>query len=90
MNTAEPTSVVVRYIEAVRDGDGDRGIFAEDATWGYPGDLPLSRTWRGCDAIVGGVRTLLKPGTPLTLELTNLISDGNQVIAEWTSRASNR
>lgn len=94
MNAAEPTSVVVRYMEAVRDGDRDavRGVFAEDATWEYPGDLPLSRTWRGRDAIVGdflgGVRTLLRPGTPLMLELTNLISDGNQVIAEWTSRAT--
>jgi len=54
MTTAEPASVVVRYVEAVRDGDIDtvRGLFAEDATWEYPGDLPLSRTWRGRDVIL--------------------------------------
>ena len=54
----------------------------------------MSGTWRGPDAIVGdflgGVRTLLKPGAPLELELTSVISDGDQVVAEWTSRATAR
>lgn len=96
MTTAEPASVVVRYVEAVRDGDIDavRGLFAEDATWEYPGDLPLSRTWRGRDVIIGdflgGVRTLFSPDAPLILELTNVVSDGTQVVAEWTSRATAR
>jgi uncharacterized protein len=96
MTTAEPASVVVRYVEAVRDGDIDavRGLFAEDATWEYPGDLPLSRTWRGRDVIIGdflgGVRTLLRPGAPMIIELTNVVSDGTQVVAEWTSRATAR
>ena len=96
MTPAEPASVVVRYVEAVSDGNIDavRGLFAEDATWEYPGDLPLSRTWRGRDAIVGdflgGVRTLLRPAAPLTIELTNVISDGPQVVAEWTSSATAR
>ncbi len=94
--TTDPRAVVVRYINAVRDGDldGVRGSFAPDAAWDYPGDLPLSGTWRGPDAIVGdflgGVRTLLKPGAPLELELTSVISDGHQVVAEWTSRATAR
>ena len=46
--TTGPAAVVVRYIDAVRDGDldGVRGSFAPDATWEYPGDLPLSGTWR--------------------------------------------
>jgi uncharacterized protein len=94
--TTGPAATVVRYIDAVRDGDldGVRGSFAPDATWDYPGDLPLSGTWRGPDAIVGdflgGVRTLLKPGAPLELELTSVISEGAQVVAEWTSRATAR
>ncbi len=54
----------------------------------------MSGTWRGPDAIVGdflgGVRTLLKPGAPLELELTSVISEGDQVVAEWTSRATAR
>jgi uncharacterized protein len=96
MTSTEPASIVVHYIDAVRDGDIDtvRNMFAEDATWEYPGDLPLSRTWRGRDAIVsdflGGVGTLLRPDTPLSLELTNLISAGDQVVAEWTSGAITR
>lgn len=93
MTATDPASVVVRYIDAVRDGDLDavRGMFAPDATWDYPGDLPLSGTWRGPDAIVddflGGVRTPLQPGAPLGLELTSVVSQGAEVVAEWTSRA---
>jgi ketosteroid isomerase-like protein len=66
MTTADPASVVIRDAEAVRDSDIDAiSSFAEDATWDYPGDLPLSRTWRGRQAIVGdflgGVGALLQP-----------------------------
>ena len=91
-----PADVVVRYIYAVRDGDldGVRRSFAPDATWEYPGDLPLSGTWRGREAIIsdflGGVRTLFKPGVPMQFELTSVISAGAQVVAEWTSRATAR
>jgi len=94
--TTEPAVTVTGYIDAVRDGNADaiRDAFADDATWEYPGDLPLSRTWRGRDAIIsdflGGVGTLLRPGAPLSLELTNVISSGAQVVAEWTSRGTAR
>jgi uncharacterized protein len=96
MNATDPTAVVARYIDAVRDGDIEviTDIFAADATWEYPGDLPLSGTWRGRDAIVneflGSLGTLLEPGTPMTLEVTNLLSAGAQVVAEWTSAANAR
>jgi ketosteroid isomerase-like protein len=54
MITTDPAAVVTRYIYAVRDGDSGaiRDSFAEDAIWEYPGDLPLSGTWRGRDTIV--------------------------------------
>jgi ketosteroid isomerase-like protein len=39
---------------------------------------------------LGGVRTLFRPDAPLILELTNVVSDGTQVVAEWTSRATAR
>ena len=54
MTTTDPAAVVTRYIYAVRDGDSGaiRDSFAEDAIWDYPGDLPLSGTWRGRDSIV--------------------------------------
>ncbi|GLY82373.1 nuclear transport factor 2 family protein [Actinoallomurus iriomotensis] len=90
--TTDPRAVVVRYVEAVRDGDA--GVvyesFAEDATWHYPGDLPISKVWRGRDAIVGeflgGMGPLLVPGT-MRIELIGTIAEGDRVVAEWTSTA---
>ena len=90
----DPKTVVIRYVEAARDGMSAviRGSFAEDATWEYPGDLPLSGTYRGIDAIVteflGGAAALMAPG--VVLELTNVVAEGDQVVAEWTSRATAR
>jgi uncharacterized protein len=89
-------AVVARYIDTVRDGDRNaiRECFAEDATWDYPGDLPLSGTWRGRDRIVddflGTVGPALEPGSSVALEVTNVLSVGDQVVAEWTSRATAR
>ncbi len=92
----DPASTVIRYVEAVRDGDLDavHDVFADDVTWDYPGDLPLSGTWRGRETIVadflGGVRTLLEPGSWVGIELTSVISDGDQAVAEWTSQGTAR
>jgi ketosteroid isomerase-like protein len=33
---------------------------------------------------------LFAPGTPVTIELVNVIADGEQVFAEWTARATAR
>jgi ketosteroid isomerase-like protein len=91
-----PKDVVVRYVEAVRDGDLAvvRDSFAENATWDYPGDVPLSGTWRGRDRIVdeflGGVGGLFEPGSPVFIELTHVVAEGAAVVAEWTSRATTR
>ncbi|MET7461698.1 nuclear transport factor 2 family protein [Nonomuraea sp. NPDC005501] len=90
--TTEPRDVVIRYVEAVRDGDADviHDSFAEDATWHYPGDLPISKVWRGRDAIVndflGGMGPVLVPGT-MKIELVGTIAEGDRVVAEWTSKA---
>ena len=94
--TTDPKSIVIRYIEAARDGMSAviRDSFAADATWEYPGDLPLSGTYRGVDEIVGtflaGAAELMAPGTRVTIELVGAIADGDQVAAEWTSRATSR
>ncbi|MUN37412.1 nuclear transport factor 2 family protein [Actinomadura litoris] len=88
----DPRTVVVRYVEAVRDGDAEtvRASFTEDATWHYPGDLPISQVWRGREAIIddflGGMGPLLVPGS-LEIELLGTITEGDRVAAEWTSRA---
>ncbi|MEU8973285.1 nuclear transport factor 2 family protein [Streptomyces monashensis] len=88
----DPRAVVIRYVEAVRDGDADvvHDSFAEDATWHYPGDLPISKVWHGRDRIIGeflgGMGPILVPGT-LEIELISTIAEGDRVVAEWTSRA---
>ena len=93
---SDPKSVVVRYIEAARDGMSAviRDSFAADATWEYPGDLPLSGTYRGVGEIVGtflgGAAELMAPGTQVAIELVSAIAEGDQVAAEWTSRATSR
>jgi uncharacterized protein len=92
----DPKSVVIRYIEAARDGMSAvvRDSFAPDATWEYPGELPLSGTYRGIDAIVdtflGGAGALMAPGTSVTIEFVSAIADGERVAAEWTSQATSR
>ncbi|MET9076506.1 nuclear transport factor 2 family protein [Streptomyces sp. NPDC004232] len=88
----DPRAVVIRYVEAVRDGDADviHDSFAEDATWHYPGDLPISKVWHGRDRIIGeflgGMGPVLVPGT-LEIELISTIAEGDRVVAEWTSKA---
>ena len=88
-----PKDVVIRYVQAVADGDLDTIVasFTEDATWTYPGDVPLTGTWKGRDAIIndflgGATGGLFAPDGAPTVELTNILADGDQVVAEWTAK----
>ena len=87
-----PRTVIERYVTAVeaRDMDTVSELFAEDATWWLGGELPLSGTWRGRDAILGdflgSIPRLYRPDT-ISIEITSLIADGETVAMEWTSRA---
>jgi ketosteroid isomerase-like protein len=91
--TITPKDTVIRYVEAVRDGAADviRDSFHPDATWHYPGDLPVSKVWRGREEIVeeflGGMGTVFVPGT-VKIELVSTLVEGDRVVAEWTSRAT--
>ncbi|MFD5792218.1 nuclear transport factor 2 family protein [Streptomyces diastatochromogenes] len=93
MTTSDPRTVVIRYVEAVRDGDAAviQDSFHTDATWHYPGDLPVSKVWRGRDEIVneflGNMGTVFVPGT-VEIELVSTIAEGDRVVAEWTSKAT--
>ncbi|MGF1429955.1 nuclear transport factor 2 family protein [Kitasatospora sp. LaBMicrA B282] len=88
---ATPKEIVARYVQAVIDGDlaAIRDSFTPDATWEYPGDLPLSRTWTGRDAIVDdflvGAGAYFAPDGAPRVTLTGLLADGDRVIAEWTA-----
>ena len=93
MSTTNPRDVVIRYVNAVRDGDAEvvHDSFAPDATWHFPGDLPISKVWRGREAIIndflGGMGPMLVPGT-MKIELVSTIAEGDRVVAEWTSTAT--
>ena len=84
--------VVERYVAAVAAGDEQaiRDSFAEDATWWLAGDLPISGTWTGRDAIMGDflatAMAFYEPGS-VSLEVTGLLAEGDRVTLEWTSRA---
>jgi uncharacterized protein (TIGR02246 family) len=90
----DPKTVVVRYVEAVRDGDAEMitDSFAEDATWLYPGNLPISGLWQGRDAIIndflGGMGRYLDTSAPMEIGLVSAFADGDRVLAEWTSKAT--
>jgi uncharacterized protein (TIGR02246 family) len=84
--------LIERYVHALQTGDQPtvRASFAEHATWTLDGELPLSGTWNGRDAIMddffGQVRKLYAPGS-VSLEVTSLTAEGDRVALEWTSRA---
>jgi ketosteroid isomerase-like protein len=93
MDSTDPKAVVIRYIQAARDGMSAviRDSFAPDATWEYPGDLPLSGIYRGVDAIVG--EFLAAAGGLLAavrLEPGAVIAEGEMVAAEWSATGSSK
>ena len=91
-NSSESKAIVSRYVAALESGDvaAIRDCFTEDATWWLGGELPISGTWRGRDAILGGffgtAMRFYEPGSA-DLEVTTLLADGDAVTLEWTSRA---
>ncbi|MEV0399924.1 nuclear transport factor 2 family protein [Actinoallomurus sp. NPDC050550] len=90
--TAQSKAVVLDYMNALTDGDFAvlRDFFTPEATWTLAGDLPLSRTWTGPDEILGEfVPAMVSRLVPesLALEFTGVIAEGDQVLAEWNTRA---
>ena len=91
--TERTRAVVTAYVQALQAGDIDalRRSFAPDATWTLPGELPVSGTWTGPDAILDGflarMFARLDPTHPVTQDLHRVIADGHYAVAEWTSHA---
>ena len=88
----DSTQVIERYVAALVAGDEPaiRDSFADDATWWLVGDLPISGTWNGRDAItdefLATAMAYYEPGS-VSLEVTGMLADGDQVTLEWTSRS---
>jgi uncharacterized protein len=91
-NTLDSKAVLEQYVAALQAGDEDaiREFFAEDATWRLDGDLPISGTWEGRDAILdeflATAMSYYLPGS-VSLEITSIVADGERAAMEWTSRA---
>src|SRR5262245_37346424 len=85
-------AVLTDHVAAVQAGaeEAIRECFADEATWTLAGELPISGTWEGRDAIVGEfLATAMahyKPGS-VSLEITGMIAEGDSVALQWTSRA---
>jgi uncharacterized protein len=90
--TSDAKTLLTDYVAAVEAGDADaiRASFAADATWTLAGDLPISGTWIGRDAIVDEFFAVAmshyEPGS-VQLEITGMIAEGEHVALQWTSRA---
>jgi uncharacterized protein len=89
-------SVLRRYVAAVQAGDREaiREAFAEDASWTiHVGYLPISGTWTGRDTIIDEFLAKAvahyEPGS-VSLEITGMIAERDQVVLQWTSRARTR
>jgi ketosteroid isomerase-like protein len=90
---AEAVSVIRNYVSAVEAGNEQaaRELLAADATWTLAaGDLPISGTWSGREAILtdflGTALSYYEPGS-VQLEITDMTAEQDRVVLQWTSRA---
>src|ERR1700754_1503876 len=88
MSTREEVAEAVRrYIDAANRGDAASlaNSFSDDATFTIWGDMPMSGTAAGKQAIMNeflpAARALFQPGT-LQQRITHMIVDGEHVVAE--------
>lgn len=85
-------TTALSFVEAMQKGDADKlqALVHEDATWWIPGELPVSGTWKGHGEIFGKMLATagehMEPGS-LTLEVTNVLVDGDTVVVEWRAQA---
>jgi len=88
-------TVAQRYVAAAQAGDDRaiRDLFARDATWTLAGELPISGVWKGREAIIdeflATAMSHYQPGS-ISLEITGMIAERDQVVLQWTSRARTR
>lgn len=88
-------TVAAQYVAAAEAGDEHAisDLFAPDATWTLAGELPISGVWKGRAAIIdeflATAMSHYEPGS-ISLEITGMIAEHDQVVLQWTSRARTR
>jgi len=91
MGVAENKGVVMGFVEALSSGniEAAKAALADDATWWIPGSLPVSGTHRGKKTIfedfLGQAQALFQPNS-LSIQVRNLIGEGDCVAVEWIAR----
>jgi uncharacterized protein len=89
--TTDAERVVSDLFEAMAAGDGDRvgALLADDVTWTFPGTFPWSGHHQGKEAVFSDLLAVtgpyFEPGH-LSIDMHNLLSGGNLVVAEYTGR----
>ena len=95
IEAVDSKTVARRYVAAAEAGDENaiHHLFAPDATWTLAGELPISGVWNGRDAILheflATAMSHYEPGS-ISLEITGMIAEHDQVVLQWTSRARTR
>lgn len=89
-----PTRTLIdTHMTARRDRDVPAllATFAPDATWWRGGALPVSRTYRGADAIVNelfpALTALFRPGS-VTLTTNAVTTTDDTAVVEWSVTAT--
>ena len=96
MTTTDPAAVVIRYIEAVRDGDSDaiRGQLRRGRHLGVsrrPAAVrDLARPRRDRQRLPRRHGHRVSSPAPGDAGSHHVLTEGDQVVAEWTSRATAR
>src|SRR5262249_46247347 len=92
---ADTKTVAAQYVAAVQAGDKNaiRDLFAQDATWTLASALPIAGVWKGRNAIIdeflATAMSHYEPGS-VSLEITGMIAEDDQLVLQWTSRARTR
>jgi ketosteroid isomerase-like protein len=92
MTSPDSKTVLSSYVDAVQSGDtaAISECFADDAVWQLDGELPISGTWRGRDAIVNEflatAMSYYEPGSA-SFEIARIVAEGEHAVMQWTSRA---
>jgi ketosteroid isomerase-like protein len=85
-------TLIDTYINALRAGDMPalHATFTPDATWWLPGQLPVSRTWHGPDAILDeflpAVMSRFRSDT-IEFTINSITTTDDVAILEWTVNA---